>query len=208
MPQTLHNWIALKEKTARCCRLAKQNGEVFRWLFLALVQLPIPDLQACRIATCELGMLRDLFKRLRFLSGCVFITSIRATESFSYRLWNKGILKELNLVFFFWGNEVKGPLFKFGHFFYGSINDLIQMIFLKHCSHSSSIGFAGCYCTIKMLFMKPFGFAFCFQTTQKIWLQENCICFIVAVSSLSWCGMTLGKVFLSWKTELYKKLLS
>lgn len=208
MPQTLHNWIALKEKTARCCRLAKQNGEV-----QVIVSCSRPATNSwfagCRIATCELGMLHDLFKRLRFLSGCVFRTLIRATESFSYRLWNKGILKELNLLVFFFGggDEVKGPL-QIWTFFYGSINDLIQMIFLKHCSHSSSIGFAGCYCTITMLFMKPFGFAFCFQTTKKIWLQENCICFIVVVSSLSWCGMTLGKVFLSWKTELYKKLLS
>jgi hypothetical protein len=110
MPHTLHNWIALKEKTARCCRLAKQNGEV-----QVIVSCSRPATNSwfagCRIATCELGMLHDLFKRLRFLSGCVFRTLIRATESFSYRLWNKGILKELNLLVFFWGgDEVKGPL--------------------------------------------------------------------------------------------------
>lgn len=84
------------------------------------------------------------------------------------------------MCFIFFGMRSKDLSSNSDLFLCGSIKDLIQMIFFKHCSHSSSIGFAGCSCTITMLFLTPFGFALCFQTThQKVWLQENCICFII-----------------------------
>jgi hypothetical protein len=56
-------------------------------------------------------------------------------------------------------------------FFCGNMNDVMQMIFLKHCCHSSSIRFE-VFLYNYNAFHDPIWFCFLFSNNSEIWLMR------------------------------------